>query len=92
MAENLQVTKYKYALSAGANKMFQKYQIVFVFTESWSHDRSTVAKGLLNEEHLTFHLQYKYSSTFANCKNELSYPKSQKMCDSIQRHIPIRLL
>ena len=91
MAENLQVTKFKYALSAGANKMFQN-QIVFVFTESWSYDWSTVAKGLLNEEHLPFHLQYKYSSMFANCKNELSYPKSQKMCDPIQRHIPIRLL
>ena len=38
MAENVQVTKFKYALSAGANKMFQN-QIVFVFTESWSHDQ-----------------------------------------------------
>ena len=38
IAENLQVTKFKYALSAGANKMFQN-RIVFVFTESWSHDQ-----------------------------------------------------
>ena len=30
----------------------------------------------LNEEHFTFHLQYKYSGTFANRKyEELSYPK-----------------
>jgi len=31
----------------------------------------------LNEEHFTFHLQYKYSGTFANRKSEqLSYPKN----------------
>ena len=30
----------------------------------------------LNEEHFTFHLQYKHSGTFANRKyEELSYPK-----------------
>ena len=38
----------------------------------------------LNEEHFTFHLQYKHSGTFANRKyEELSYPKTQKMCDPI---------
>ena len=36
------------------------------------------------ERTLTFHLQYKHSGTFANCKyEELSYPKNQKMCDPI---------
>ena len=35
----------------------------------------------LNEEHFTFHLQYKHSGAFANCKcEELSYPKNQLMC------------
>ena len=39
---------------------------------------------ILNKEHFTFHLQYKYSGMFANCKYEkLSYPKNQKMCDPI---------
>ena len=39
---------------------------------------------ILNEEHFTFHLQYKHSATFANCKyEELSYPKIKKMCDPI---------
>ena len=38
----------------------------------------------LNEENLTFQLQYKHSGTFANCKcEELSNPKNLKMCDSI---------
>ena len=38
----------------------------------------------MNEEHFTFHLQYKHSGTFANRKYEkLSYPKSPKMCDPI---------
>ena len=38
----------------------------------------------LNEEHFTFHLQYKYSGMFANRKYEdLSYPKNPKMCDPI---------
>ena len=33
----------------------------------------------LNEEHLTFHLQYKHSGTFANGKyEELSYPKKSE--------------
>ena len=36
------------------------------------------------EQHLTFHLQYKHSGTSANRKyEELSYPKTQKMCDPI---------
>ena len=39
---------------------------------------------ILNEEHITFHLQYKHSGTFANRKyEELSYPKNQKMCGPI---------
>ena len=44
-----------------------------------------VSTGLiLNEEHFTFHLQYKHSGTFANRKyEELSYPKNQRMCDPI---------
>ena len=38
----------------------------------------------LNEEHFTFHLQYIHSGTSANRKyEELSYPKNQKMCNSI---------
>ena len=38
----------------------------------------------LNEEDLTFHLQYKYSGMFANRKyEELSNPKRPKMCDPI---------
>ena len=38
----------------------------------------------LNEEHFTFHLQYKYPGTFANRKYEqLSYPKNPKMCGPI---------
>ena len=39
---------------------------------------------ILNEEHFTFHPQYKHSGTFANRKyEEFSYPKNQKMCDPI---------
>ena len=39
---------------------------------------------ILNKEHFTFHLHYKHSGTFANCKCEkLSHPKNQKVCDSI---------
>ena len=38
----------------------------------------------LNGEHFTFHLQNKYSGTFANLKyEELLYPKNPKMCDPI---------
>ena len=38
----------------------------------------------LNEEHFTFHLQYKHSGTFANHKyQELSTPKNPKMCNPI---------
>ena len=34
---------------------------------------------ILNKEHFTFHLQYKYSGTFANNKyEEMSYPKNKK--------------
>ena len=39
---------------------------------------------MLNEEHFTFHLQYKHSGTFANRKyEELPYPKIPKMCNPI---------
>ena len=39
---------------------------------------------IVNEEHFTFHLQYKHSGTFDNRKyEELSYPKNPKMCDHI---------
>ena len=38
----------------------------------------------LNKEHITSHLQYKHSGTFANRKcEELSYPQNPKMCDPI---------
>ena len=38
----------------------------------------------MNEEHFTFHLQYKHSGTFANRKyKELSDPKNPKLCDPI---------
>ena len=40
----------------------------------------------LNEEHFTFHLQYKHSGTFANRKyEELSYPKNPKMYSQSSR-------
>ena len=39
----------------------------------------------MNEEHFTFHLQYKHSGMFANRKyEELSYPQKCKKCDPIQ--------
>ena len=42
------------------------------------------ANFILIEEHFTFHLQYKYSGTFANRKyEELSYPKNPKICNPI---------
>ena len=35
----------------------------------------------LNEEHFTFHLQYKHSGMFANRKyEELSYPQKNRKC------------
>ena len=38
----------------------------------------------LNEEHLTFHLEYKHSGTFANrIYEELSYSKNPRKCDPI---------
>ena len=38
----------------------------------------------VNEEHFTFHLQYRHSGKFANREyEELSYPKNPKMCDPI---------
>ena len=42
----------------------------------------------LNEKHFSFHLQYKHSGTFASRKyEEVSYPKSQIICDPI--HITV---
>ena len=38
MAENLQVTYFKYPFSACANKIFQK-RTVFVFAQNWSRDQ-----------------------------------------------------
>ena len=41
---------------------------------------------ILNEEHFTFHLQYKHYGTFANRIRkfeELPYPKNQKMCHPV---------
>ena len=49
----------------------------------------------LNEEHVTFHLQYKRSGMFANCKyEELSYPpKSENVrpysSNSIENATPL---
>ena len=44
---------------------------------------------ILNEDHFTFHLQYKHPGTFANREyEELPYLKNQKMCDPI----PVTLL
>ena len=49
----------------------------------------------LNEEHFTFHLQYKHSGTFANRKyEELSYPKKSEnvrphSSDSIENATPL---
>ena len=41
----------------------------------------------MNTEHFTFHLQYKHSGTFANCKisEELHTPKTTtpRMCDPL---------
>ena len=49
---------------------------------------------ILNEEHFTFHLQYKHSGTFANRKfEELLYPKKSEnvrphSSNSIENAIP----
>ena len=49
--------------------------VLFFIKVRWPKNKSL-------EEHLTFHLQYKHSGTFAIRKyEELSYPKNQKMCD-----------
>ena len=51
--------------------------VLFLIKLRWPKNKSL-------EEHLTFHLQYKHSGTFAIRKyEELSCPKSQKMCDLI---------
>ena len=61
--------------------MLGKYVIFAIPTCSLSN---YVSHLILNDEHLTFHLQYKKSGTFANCKyEELSYPKNPKTCDPI---------
>ena len=44
---------------------------------------------ILNEEHFTFHLQYKHSGTFANRKyEELSYPPppQKKKKENVRPH------
>ena len=47
---------------------------------------------ILNEEHFTFHIQYKHSGTFANRKyEELSHPKNHKKCDPILTLLKMRL-
>ena len=49
----------------------------------------------MNEEHFTFHLQYKHSGTFSNRKyEELSYPKKSEnvrphSSNSIENATPI---
>ena len=49
-----------------------------------SRNELTYFFNKLNEEHFTFHPQYKYPDRFANRKYEqLSYPKNPKMCDPI---------
>ena len=51
--------------------------VLFLIKLRWPKNKSL-------EEHLTFHLQYKHSGTFAIRKyEELSCPKNQKMCDLI---------
>ena len=48
--------------------------VLFLIKVRWPKNKSL-------EEHLTFHLQYKHSGTFAIRKyEELSCPKNQKMC------------
>ena len=45
----------------------------------------------LNEEHFTFHLQYKHSGAFANCKyEELSYSKKIRKCATHSGNITSR--
>ena len=51
---------------------------------------------ILNEEHFTFHIQFKHSGswsgTLANRKSEeLSYPKNHKKCDPILTLLKMRL-
>ena len=49
-----------------------------------SRNELTYFFNKLNEEHFTFHPEYKYPDRFANRKYEqLSYPKNPKMCDPI---------
>ena len=55
-----------------ANMKFSRSQL--------SHVLSVCIYLILNEEHFTFHLQYKHSGTFANRKYE---ELSQKMCDPL---------
>ena len=47
---------------------------------------------ILNEEHFTFHIQFKHSGTLANRKyEELSHPKNHKKCDLILTLLKMRL-
>ena len=47
---------------------------------------------ILNEEHFTFHIQFKHSVTLANRKyEELSHPKNHKKCDPILTLLKMRL-
>ena len=49
---------------------FQLSQFLFLWTDPFFK---------LNEQHFTFHLQYKHSGTFANRKHEeLSYPQKSE--------------
>ena len=52
--------------------------VLFLIKLRWPKNKSL-------EEHLTFHLQYKHSGTFAIRKYELRtvLPQNQKMCDLI---------
>ena len=62
--------------------------ILVTFGQIWEFSRSQLSHFLflridpffrLNEEHFTFHLQYKHSGTFANRKyEELSYPQKSE--------------
>ena len=65
---------------------FSRSHFLFLWIDSFSR---------LNEAHITFHLQYKHSGTFANHKyEELSYaPKSENVrphsSNSIENATPL---
>ena len=62
-----------YSLFCQANMLFSRSQLshfLFLWIDPFFR---------LNEEHFTFHLQYKHSGTFANHQyTELSYPKKSE--------------